>query len=368
MDAGQIARRFPLVARPRPACRPLAERVQEITDLARSAEQDANLQSAAVAQNMAALIVSDCGLPDLARALCWRHAEAYLNSQPLGVQEARYCLEPLVNLARLHIRNGDGDAGFQLLDTLNTAVRAKEKEAVIDGRTVSFRHLTATTEDHQKLRQWLWAILLGDGTRALVAGGRWESAQTHTAHHKGVGERLLDGRQVHVVARCLGGDPASALRFLTSSKLSDEWEHAVAASLAALCLTVSSESSAEATAHMVSSYLDLDAGPELAVFRTCLGATVLDLCELHIHAAAVEVRDRLIRTAVQSEDGYVAREVLGHEACEQSMSPDQRRVLSQAVSAAGLDQGRMPEDLAQVLQTAVDASARATQRLLTRPL
>lgn len=82
MDVSQIVKRFPLVARPRPACPPLAERVREITDLAAAAERDGNVTSATVALNKAALIASDCGMPDLARALCWRHAEAVLRAQP----------------------------------------------------------------------------------------------------------------------------------------------------------------------------------------------------------------------------------------------------------------------------------------------
>ncbi|MCZ0981837.1 hypothetical protein O1L60_30985 [Streptomyces diastatochromogenes] len=78
MDASQIAHRFPLVARPRPACPPLAERLREINELAATAERDGDLVQAAVTQNKAALIASDCGLADLARTLCWAHAEAYL--------------------------------------------------------------------------------------------------------------------------------------------------------------------------------------------------------------------------------------------------------------------------------------------------
>ncbi len=61
MDASQIARRFPLVPRPRPACLPLAERVQEIHDLARRANQNGDLGTGAAALNRAALIASDCG-------------------------------------------------------------------------------------------------------------------------------------------------------------------------------------------------------------------------------------------------------------------------------------------------------------------
>lgn len=103
----------------------------------------------------------------------------------MGTQEARYALEPLVNLARLRIRDGDGPGAYHLLDSLNRAVRAKT-EAVTDGRATSFQHLTKSAADHQQVCQWLWAVLLGDGARALVAAGQWDRARAHSEQHRGV--------------------------------------------------------------------------------------------------------------------------------------------------------------------------------------
>ena len=59
---GEIARRFPLIARPRPACQALGMRVEEVTRLAHAAEaaRDAPLSLAAEAHNKAALPASDC--------------------------------------------------------------------------------------------------------------------------------------------------------------------------------------------------------------------------------------------------------------------------------------------------------------------
>ena len=68
------ARQFPLVPRPRTACRPLAERIDRVARLADQAGHaagDAQLH-AAEAFNLAALIASDCAMPGLARDLCWR--------------------------------------------------------------------------------------------------------------------------------------------------------------------------------------------------------------------------------------------------------------------------------------------------------
>src|SRR5213079_568106 len=83
--------------------------------------------------------------------------------------------------------------------------------------------------------RWLWTVLLADGTRALAGAGRWKDALDHLQQHRGIGHRLLDGRQVAVLATCLTGDPAAALMLLEASAPAEPWEHAVAACLALAC-------------------------------------------------------------------------------------------------------------------------------------
>ncbi|MEW1687523.1 hypothetical protein ACIQOF_26770 [Streptomyces sp. NPDC091265] len=364
MDVGQIAQRFPLVARPRPACPPLADRVSEISNLARAAGREGKVNSATVALNKAALIASDCGMPDLARTLCWRHAEVFLRAQPLSAQEARYALEPLVNLARLLIRDGDGNGAHQLLDSLNRAVKSKT-DAVIDGHALPFARLTQSASDHQQVCQWLWTVLLGDGTRALVAAGNWDLAREHSEQHRGVGQRLFDGRQVEVLVRCLGGRPAEAQEYLNQSTLVEDWEHAVAACLAALCRSAAGD---DPTAHveaMVKHYLALGTPPELALFRTRVGLTVLDLSP---HARQAEAARRLTREATASGDGYVARDVLAHPACRKKMSDGEHRVLSAAVDSAGLDKGSIPAPLKKPLRDATSVAAEVCDRHLNHRL
>ncbi|MFB4315126.1 hypothetical protein [Actinomadura sp. 21ATH] len=107
MEVGPIAQRFPLVARPRPACPPLTERIAQLRETAHTARTDGNRALAAAVQNKAALIASDCGQHDLARTLCWQHFDTYLPQCPLNAPTARDALEPLVNIARLLIRARD---------------------------------------------------------------------------------------------------------------------------------------------------------------------------------------------------------------------------------------------------------------------
>jgi hypothetical protein len=121
---GPTAQRFPLVARFRPACLPLPERVRALADLADTAVNKADQGLASAVYNQAALIASDLDLPDLARQMCHQHAAAYLHACPLPGMSAIRGLEPVVNLARLQIRAGRADEGRQRLLDLYGAVEA----------------------------------------------------------------------------------------------------------------------------------------------------------------------------------------------------------------------------------------------------
>lgn len=101
---GATARRFPLVARVRPPCLPLHTRIDKLTELADTALTQAYQGLASSVFNQAALLASDLDLPDLARQWCHQHAAAYLQHTPLTGMDAIRALEPIVNLARLHIR------------------------------------------------------------------------------------------------------------------------------------------------------------------------------------------------------------------------------------------------------------------------
>ncbi|MET9872994.1 hypothetical protein ABZZ16_44250, partial [Streptomyces sp. NPDC006386] len=302
------------------------------------------------------------GLRDLGRALWWRHAVVVLRAQPRRAQEARYALEPLVNLARLRIRDGDGRDAYELLDSLNRAVRSKT-EAVIDGRAMSFQSLTHSAADHQTVCQWLWTVLLGDGTRALVSAGQWDRTRAHSEQHRGVGERLFDGRQVEVLVRCLDEQPAEALELLNQTTLVEEWEHSVAAVLAVLCHRAAGENPVGPIDKMVQHYLALDTVPELAVFRSRVGLALLDLSP---QTRQAEVVRRLTHDATTHVDGYVARDVLAHPVCREGLSHDEHRTLAAAVTSAGLGQGHIPEPLEQSLRDATSVAAYVWERQVTR--
>jgi hypothetical protein len=304
VPGGLAARRFPLAPRPKPPCRTLTERLARAAWLADEVTDDADAPlRAAGACNLAALIASDCAMPDLARALCWTQFDACQASlpAPCGESTAKLILQPLVNLARLRIRAGEADAGRQILQSLYDAARFSSGQAVIDGRAVSLPALTAPARE--ALTQWLWAVLLTDSLRALCKAGRWTDALRQAQQHDGIGQRLLDGRQVAVLAHASASEQEEARRILRETSASEPWEHVVILCLRAL----TGESAAEAVTTMTGAYLAFS-DTRHPWFTACLGLTVAEL------AAPGDGRQAAIgkaaSIAVESRDAYIAAEIL----------------------------------------------------------
>lgn len=273
----------------------------------------------------------------------------------------------LVNLARLHIRDGDGDAAFDLLDTLYEAVVART-DVVIDGIALSMARLIDHGDHHQQVRQWLWGVHLADGTRALTAAGRWQQAHDHLRHRNGIGQRMLDGRQVAVIAHATAGDSAGALELLRHTAPGEPWEDTVTACLAVLS---DPEPTMESRTTMLDRYQQLTCGNGLAVFHTRLGLSVIDAagdekCE-HAHDIAAD----LIRRIAASPDGYAAREVLAHEGCDAFLSGHQRSQLQDMVNRCGLGRPipstQMEAMLSAALATCEGTIARALQGVAVHP-
>jgi hypothetical protein len=209
---GAAVRRFPLLGRPWPSCPSLPDRVQEIVDIAHVAGHDDadGLADGASVLNKAALIASDCGLPDLAHDLCWQHIDLYrVADRSLTVLQARHMLGPVLNLARLQLRASDGEQALRLLTAMFQALRTST-DLVVDGRTLPLTDLVGTRAEPHKLREWVWLHLIGDGVRALVLAGRWDDAVAHAHAHRGVGLHLMEGRQAMTVAHCANADLAGA--------------------------------------------------------------------------------------------------------------------------------------------------------------
>ncbi|MGH3856754.1 MAG: hypothetical protein ACRDR6_25370 [Pseudonocardiaceae bacterium] len=364
---GPAARRFPLMARPRPACPPLHQRVADLRDRAHAAERDSDMAAASAVHNLAALLASDVGLPDLARQWCHRHATVYLHAGPLSAKAAIRALEPLVNLARLHIRDGNGERAFTLLDALYTAVTSRA-DTTIDGIALPAATLTACPDAHQEVRRWLWAVLLATGARALASAGRWDDACTQLHRHKGIGRRIFDGRQVAVLARATAGDTDGALALLADTLPGEPWENAVTACLTALCHQHTDQPTDRSIATLLGRYRQLDTSPGLAVFHTRLGLSVIDATGGIEHRAARRIATDLLHQATTARDGYTARELLGHDGCVSMLTNHQAHDLAETVNACALGSRAIPAPLQADLSAALDTGEAVLTRALKHQL
>ncbi|MEU9889712.1 hypothetical protein [Sphaerisporangium sp. NPDC051011] len=278
-----------------------------------------------------------------------------MRALPLGAQAARRGLEPLVNLARLHIRDGDGHSAFELLDTLYQAITFRSDTA-IDGILVPAATLTASEQDHHEVRQWLWTVHIADGARALAAADRWQDAHAHLRRNRGTGQRMLDGRQVAVIAHTLAGEPDTALALLDETAPGEPWENAVTACLRVLCRRHTGRSAGADVVTMVGHHQRLTLANDLAVFSTRLGLSVIDAADGTEHAGTFAVTTELIEQTLALRDGYAARDVLAHRGCATVLTARQMRELVDLVEACALASGTMSPEVRADLSDAVARS------------
>lgn len=360
---------FPLVQRSRPPCRPLTDRVDELLQLVAkmgAGEPHDQLTRAAEVWNKAALIASDCGLPNLARTLCWDQHAIFDQARPLPASAAQLALQPLLNLPRQLIRERDGDGAYAMLETLYRAARDRT-DALIDGRTVSLRNVTSAPDDHKTVSMLVWAALLADGTRALAAAGRWREAADRAAAHRGVGARLLDGRQVSILALAADGRAEEAAELVNRSSTAECWEHAVESLMRVLCQRAAGANPGQAVTAMLTAVLDLlqQDDPSTVVFRTRVAMTALDLTNNPDDLRLCQVRTELIAAA--HRDAYAARDALAHPALRPTMTASQHLALTRLTHDSGLDVGAIPKLLCEDFSGAVAQAGRKLRELLQNP-
>lgn len=338
-----LTRRFPLLAQRRPACTPLPPRVAELRAQAREAARTGVAVDAAAVHNQAALIASDCGAPDLAARWCLRQLELGLRPHPLDAPAARLALAPVTNLARLHLRADEGAAAFALMDGLVTAVGTG---AATDVRGVALpADLLDSPGTRREIVEWLRRNLRAIAVRAHAAEGRWADAHEWLALQGATGTRMLEDRQVAVLARAERGDVDGALALLAATEPGERWEAAVTACLTARHLPGTPVPPLDVTA------------PGLAVFHTRLGLSTIDVDD----RAAAEITARLLPVATR--DGYAAREVLAHERAREHLTARQVAELAALVGECGLDAGAVPPAL---LADLVEALERTEPVLASR--
>ena len=99
------------------------------------------------------------------------------------------------------------------------------------------------------------------------------------AAHRGVGKRLLDGRQIKIMSLVEQNLPQQAIDMIDSSDPAEPWENAVAAILRISCRPTTSATPHNELDRAVREALPLitELEPTTAAFRARLGPTMLDL-------------------------------------------------------------------------------------------
>ncbi|MBW1601022.1 hypothetical protein JJV70_02665 [Streptomyces sp. JJ66] len=363
-----IASRIPLVKRSKAPALPLDERITHLTGLtvapAGAGHRDLVARACGVL-NYGALIVSDVGMPGLAAELCWRQHRVFADARHLPGDVAVMSLMPLINISRLLIRNGDGHTAYDVLTRLYRAAQQRAT-TVIDGNTIDLSALIRTEADHRRICQELWVTLLVDGARALARIGRWTEAADAMTAHRGIGNRLLDGRQIMIMSLLERGLDQQARDAIDSAVPTEPWENAIAALLRICCR--SEGAPAPELDRAVQEALTLLTPPEssTAAFQTRVGLAALDLTCGQADACLASLCDALADAA--RLDAYAAREVLAHHTARSHLTSEQRQRLRAAVTASGLGVGGLPQAHMQVVSEGVDKAEVALRELLEPPL
>jgi hypothetical protein len=347
---------FPLVQRPRPPALPLKVRVDELTGLTAKLAQGGQASLAAEICNKAALIASDCGVSELARDLCWRQHHLLTHSMPLTAQMADLASQPLLNLARQHIRDGEPDTAYAMLQSLYHAAQ-EQADITIGGQRVSMSAITSGHDSHRIVCTRLWTAFIADGTRALAQAGRWRDAAEHAALHRGVGTRLLDGRQAAIIALLHEGNTGEAIRLTQDSAAEQTWERAVKQLLRAACLSIDQTATQSGTDMLTSIHELLEsASPSTAVFSTRAAIFAHDLADSTQRPSTFVSK----LGSVASMDARAACDVLHRPCLRSAIAPSQREQLTMAIEVSGIGVRRIPEPARRAMLASV---SRAETRL-----
>lgn len=223
--------------------------------------------------------------------------------------------------------------------------------------------LTDSLEAHQEVRRWLWAVLLATGARALAVAGHWQEACNRLRDYKGIGRRMLDGRQVAVIAHAVSGSTERALALLDDTEPGEPWENAVTACLAIQCRNGSGNADLET---LLNSYHVLDtSAPGLTVFHIRLGLSFIDVIGTVDNPHAYRIATDVIDRTTASQDGYAARDLLDHNGLHDLLTGTQARELTDLVEVCALDHGALPDTLMADLTTALARAEEVITRTMT---
>ncbi|MEY9934126.1 hypothetical protein ABH926_008790 [Catenulispora sp. GP43] len=356
-----IASRFPLVCRPRPLGLPLDKRIALLAEpeVAEGASHHEHVARASSVINLASLIASDVGLHDMAWDMCRRHYQFFAEAEHLdNPLTAVMATQPLVNIARLMTRGGDGRQAYDVLVCLYEAAQ-RCSTAEVRGWRVNVAAIIRSREGHRKVTAELWAALLTDGTHALSRCVPWAQVAASAAKYRGVGQRLWDGRQATVLALLERGLPTEARTVVEDSQIIDAPEKAVAAVLGTFCDLEGSRDSDHINVALgeALTLIELDE-PPTAVFRTRLALTALALADAAGRTPKLHGRLRKAVLETARTDAYAAR-----AACA-AFGDQAQKELRSVIINAGFGLAVMTPDLENKMLASVAAAEDRLHQLL----
>lgn len=341
-EATAAVERFPLICRPRRACLDLDTRITEIEHLADTSQDTSaptlkQIDRACSTWNLAALAVADAGMPELAAGWCIRQFRVLHAAWPVAGPTAIAALQPLVNLARLAARDGNPMGAYQALNALNRAV-LDGGHFHLHGLAIDFHRFTTSDTDRREVVPWLRDVLRDDGTRALAAAGRWKAAAAHAALYDENPHLLREGRQTRVVAAATTGDISEAAALIDAAVTDAPWEQAIAACL----FTYAAHTDSVSMLRAVSEAFDKLA-PRTGLFHVRLGLTALDLATASPAPVSETetVSFQILRQTLDTDDAFLAREVLQHPALKDTLNTQQYTILRNRITRAALHRGKL---------------------------
>ncbi|MFF4699928.1 hypothetical protein [Streptomyces chattanoogensis] len=335
-----------------------AARVEEVHSCAEKSTQDRPLLDrinlACATWNLSALIVSDCGLTDLATDLCVRQLRLFQAAWPVTGDTAIACLQPIINLVRLTARAGDPRAAYQQLMSVHRAAHNGGTVTAHDHPIDLTGFTTDATRDH--IEPWLSSVLLEDGTRLLAAAGQWSRAAEHATAYDQAPERLHDSRQAHIMASLHTNDLETGNSLIDRATITEPWEKAVAQILRNYADHLAGRTTPEGFTPVASAVRDAlePAPPHLRMFRVRLVLAAIDLAPEGCAPQAHPLHDAIVSDTTQAGDAYAAREILRHPGL--TVSGRSRRELKAIVRDGDLGQGALPESVLTMMMQAVSTA------------
>lgn len=153
----------------------------------------------------------------------------------------------------------------------------------------------------------------------------------------------MEGRQAVIIAACVEGNLLQGRKVLAESTLTQPWEQQVAACLHLICTEPADPRRAHHLATAMKRLTLPSTAANYASYRARLGLTIATLASATRPDVAPQLLNRTAQRAIDTGDGYAARDMLGFREPLDGITTGQRAELRRIATEAGLGLGELPE-------------------------